>query len=66
MPSLVKDGINGFLVEPNNPKIVAEKVIELFHNDTLRKEMGIKARQTVEKEYSWDNFIDGLINQIKK
>jgi len=66
MPSLVKDGINGFLVEPNNPKIVAEKIIELLNNDSLRKKMGTIARQTVEKDYGWDTFLDGLINQIKK
>ena len=66
MPSLVKDGINGFLVEPNNPKMIAEKIIELIKNDSLRKKIGTKARETVEKEYSWEKFIDGLINQIMK
>jgi len=57
MPSLVLNGINGFLVEPDEPKIFAEKVIELINNDSLRMEIGKNARETVVKGYSWENFV---------
>ena len=66
MPSLIKNGTNGFLVEPNEPIRIAEKVIELIHNDSLRMKIGKKARDTIVKEYSWEKFITGLINEIKK
>ncbi len=65
MPSLIINGINGFLVEPDNPESVAEKAIELLIDDSLRAKIGKSARETIEKKYNWDNFIDGLTNLIQ-
>ena len=65
MPSLIINGINGFLVEPDNPESVAEKAIELLIDDSLRVKIGKNARETIEKKYNWDNFIDGLTNIIQ-
>ena len=62
MLSLIKNGINGFLVESDNPEAVAEKAIKLLTDDSLRAEIGKNARETIEKKYSWDSFIDGLTN----
>jgi len=61
MQSLIINGINGFLVEPDDSESVAEKAIELLFNDSLRAKIGKNARDTIEKNYNWDNFIDGLI-----
>lgn len=66
MPTIIKDQLNGFLVEPNNPKVVAQRIIELLKNDSLRDKVGKNARETIEKEFSWDNLIDGLIELFKK
>ncbi len=66
MPSLVLNGINGFLVEPDEPKSFAEKVIELINNDSLRMEIGKNARETVVKDYSWENFVSELTKILKK
>ncbi len=66
MPSLVLNGINGFLVEPDEPKIFAEKVIELINNDSLRMVIGKRARETVVKDYSWENFVSELTKILKK
>jgi len=41
----VIDGENGFIIEKNNPKQIAEKIITLIKNPELRKKMGEKSRQ---------------------
>ena len=66
MPNLIKDQINGFLVEPNNPKSVAQRVIELLKDDSLRKRIGIEARNTIANEFMQTDFIDELIKLFKK
>lgn len=51
--SLVKDGENGFLLEPGRPELLAEKLIQLLQDEKLRKRMGAAGRKFVEK-FDWD------------
>lgn len=51
-PEVVKDGKNGFLLEPGRPKLIAEKLIKLLRNKKLRRRMGAAGRKFVEK-YDW-------------
>lgn len=52
-PEVVKDGKNGFLLEPGRPKLIAENLVHLLQNEKLSKEMGTAGRKFVEK-YDWD------------
>jgi len=52
-PEVVKDGKNGFLLEPKRPKPMAKKVIQLLRDEKLRKRMGEAGRKFV-KNYDWD------------
>jgi glycosyltransferase involved in cell wall biosynthesis len=36
----VKDGVNGFLVPPNNPDALAEAILDLINDPAKRKLMG--------------------------
>ena len=47
----VKDGLNGFLVEPKNSKDLADKCMLLLNNKELAKEMGLCARKYAEQYY---------------
>lgn len=49
----------------DNPKDFAEHVIELLHDEQLRRKIGINARKTVEKNYSWEKVIDQLIKALE-
>jgi len=51
--SLVRDGENGFLLEPGRPELIAEKVVQLLQDEKLRKRMGTAGRKFVEK-FDWD------------
>jgi len=66
MPNLIKDNVNGFLVEPNNPQLVAKKIIELLKDNSLRARIGKEARNTISNEFKQTNYIDVLINLFKK
>ena len=52
---IVQDGINGFLVEPNNAKELADKVNLLLRDKELRMRMGKNGRKRAE-EFSWDRI----------
>lgn len=53
---IITDGENGFLVEPKNVEMFAEKLMELMNNDELRAEMGRKAYES-SKWFSIDKII---------
>ncbi len=59
LPEFIKNGENGFLVEPKNPKDIAEKVLLILGNNQLREKMSKNNREKV-KEYSWENVINEL------
>lgn len=52
-PMQIRDGWNGFLVEPGNEKQLTEKIKYLAENEKERKRMGEKSRKLAEEEFSW-------------
>lgn len=54
---LIKDGSNGFLVEPE-PEIIANRIMELIGSPDLRKKMGISGKEMVENNFTWDILYD--------
>lgn len=64
----VRDGINGFVVEPNLEDI-AEKMEVLLSDVRLREEMSLNARRTVEELYLGEKTIYdyySLFNRVKE
>ncbi len=59
IPEIIDDGINGYIVEPDSPGQIAEKVIQLFQDERLLKELGRNARKKAE-ELSIEKHIAGL------
>ncbi len=60
IPELVKDGLNGFVVEPADEKELAEKIIYLVDNPAQAKMMGEKGRKIIE-ERSWEKTAEKLL-----
>lgn len=50
VPSRVKDHINGLLVSPSNPRLLAEAMMEIVRNTKLAEEMGRNGESDV---FSW-------------
>lgn len=71
IPDIIEDNQTGFIIEKNNPNILAEKIIKLLNNNNLRKQFGENGRNKYIKEFTLkqfeynlkDIFIDYLSNQ---
>lgn len=60
---IIQDGFNGFLAEVNNPSDIADKLENLIlMKESERKEIGLLARQTVERYYS----IEKMVSEYEK
>jgi spore coat protein SA len=59
-PELVEDGVSGFLVEPENPHQIVEKLHNLLTNDNLRKSIEMRARTRVESHFTYEKMTDRL------
>ena len=66
IPDLIKNNINGILVENNNPEKLSENIIKLLTDVELRKKIGFEARKTIEENFTWDLFINNITNEFKK
>lgn len=62
----IKDGKNGFLIEPENADAYAAKINELLKDDTLRKTFGEGARQFVIENYDWKIIAQLYLDEITK
>ena len=59
IPDIVKDGENGFLIDPKNPEQIAEKINLFLEDDKLREKISKNNKQKA-KEYSWESVIERL------
>ncbi|MFQ5901639.1 MAG: glycosyltransferase family 4 protein, partial [Thermodesulfobacteriota bacterium] len=66
IPEIVEDRVNGFLVEPESPELLAEKIESLIHNPSLREEMGRKGRAVIEERFNLDKNVRVLEGWLKE
>jgi len=59
LPEIIKDGVNGFLVEPKDPEQIAEKVLLLLEDDQLRDKLSRNNRKEV-KRYNLGSVVERL------
>ncbi len=52
-PDAIQDGVTGYLVDPNSTKEIADRVVELMRNKSLRHSMGGAGREWA-KQFSWE------------
>ena len=58
--SVFQDGVNGFLVQPNDLNGLISKVLELLSNEKLVAKLGRQARSDVMEKYNQDRMIKEL------
>jgi glycosyltransferase involved in cell wall biosynthesis len=57
---VVRDGENGYLIKPNNIKILIEKLIELLSDKNRVLVMGEKGRRVIEENFTWDKVAEKI------
>ncbi len=54
----VDDGVNGFIIPIKDSDALAEKLAVLIDNKVLREQMGRKAREFAERDFSIENVVE--------
>ncbi|RLA64068.1 MAG: hypothetical protein DRQ88_11570 [Epsilonproteobacteria bacterium] len=54
---IIREGVNGYLVEPKNPEKLSEAIIKALENERL-KGVGEAGYNLVKKEYGWDKLAE--------
>ncbi|MBD3230686.1 MAG: glycosyltransferase [Candidatus Lokiarchaeota archaeon] len=63
---IIKNKINGILIEPNQVENLREKIIYCLENSEFRDYLGKNASKTVNNRFIWDKNINNLIEYYRK
>lgn len=66
MPEVVADGETGFVVPPNDPKALGEKLRYLRDHPDEVARMGAAARRRVLDLFTWDRVVDRCLDAYEK
>lgn len=58
LPELVRDGISGYVVPPNQPRALRGRIDALLGDPIRARAMGEAARQTIVQRFTWDHVVD--------
>ncbi|MFY9457878.1 MAG: glycosyltransferase family 4 protein [Candidatus Spechtbacterales bacterium] len=64
IPEIVKDGENGFLIEPKDTALLAEKLSLLLGDEVLARSMGKRGREFCKNNFSNENYIKNFVQMI--
>jgi glycosyltransferase involved in cell wall biosynthesis len=60
VPDVVRDGVDGYLVEPGDVDAMADRLAELARDSELRARMGAAGRERVLERYSVERLLDDV------
>lgn len=61
IPELVHDGVNGYIVPPNDPAALSRCIISLLQQPERASQFGQAGRTQVEHDFTWDKITDKYI-----
>ena len=65
IPLQIKDGENGFLVEPNDDQGFADRIVEILQNPDLATELGKKAKEVVRERFLITRLLSDYLDLLK-
>jgi glycosyltransferase involved in cell wall biosynthesis len=66
IPTVINDGVDGFLFKKNDSQDLANKLKLLMENPDLRKALGTAGRARVLNEFTEQNYIDKLVKMYSE
>jgi glycosyltransferase involved in cell wall biosynthesis len=69
VPEIIDDEVDGLLVQPGNPEILAKKILFLLDNESETKKLSKKAREKILGEFTSEimsNRTEKIYEQILK
>ena len=64
-PEVVVNGVTGYIVDPKNCRDIGVKMNKLLSNDSLRHEMGEKARENITNKFTLETSANRLIEEVE-
>jgi glycosyltransferase involved in cell wall biosynthesis len=62
IPEVIKEGINGFLINPGDYEALANRIIQLVQNKELRLTIGHKNQEDAKNKYAQEQIFLNLEN----
>ncbi|MXR40765.1 glycosyltransferase [Halobaculum sp. WSA2] len=59
---VIKDGKNGVLVPARAPEEMSKAILELLRHPEYRRNLAVRGRETVEREYTWNAVTDRYLD----
>ncbi len=59
------DGVNVILIDLLNPNMLETKMVNILSDEPKRREIGIRARLTIEEHFSWGNVCQQTIREYQ-
>jgi glycosyltransferase involved in cell wall biosynthesis len=66
LAELVREGINGYLVDINDVAALAERLADLIDNPYERQRMGKESRKIAEQEFAWEYIAEQYVEIYKR
>ena len=66
VPDIIKSGMNGILVAPDDPEQLAEGILTLLNNKSFADTLAKKAFEDVVNKYMWSKVVSEYINEYNK
>ncbi|MGQ9604175.1 MAG: glycosyltransferase family 4 protein [bacterium] len=60
----VEEGVTGLLVDPVNPKEIAESIKRILLDKKFADRLGANGRERVSRDFTWDKVVERIINSI--
>ncbi len=61
IPEMIDSGKNGFLVEPENSRALADRILYYLEHPEDASEMGLQARRKIENHFDWRLIVKKVI-----
>lgn len=58
---VIKDGVNGFLVPPGNPAVLAERIVTLLEDRQQAEKMGKAGKEMVERDFTVERMCERML-----
>lgn len=65
MKNFIQDGYNGYLIDNDDPSLLADKILDLIKNDRIKQNV-FKERNKYLEEYSWDSVAKRIVGVLNK
>ena len=61
-----EEGKEGFVIPIRDVEVLKEKILYLYNNQDVCKQMGINAKERINRGFTWDDYGDKIVAEYRK